>query len=317
MMMSDQQRITKLEQEVQNIMNSLNARNVPKANTAATRKPIRPLPQRPIPQPHTPPQSPGPVNSAPKGKKRYGFMPDLPDQRDYKFESLQLKPTLPATIDLRATCSPVKDQGNLGSCTANAFASTIEFLENKDKIRPDTYMSRLFIYYNERALEGTIRSDSGASLRDGIKTLVSQGCCAETEWPYIISKFEIKPSTICYTDAVKHVVQSYYRVITLNDMKTCLASGFPFAFGFTVYESFESNEVAATGIVPMPGPHEQVLGGHAVMAAGYDDTTQRFLVKNSWGTSWGMKGYFTIPYAYLTNPNLASDFWYISKQKGF
>jgi C1A family cysteine protease len=316
--MTELQRIAKLEQEVKSIMNSLKPSNAPKVATNPN-QPFRPSPQRPKPQ-QPQPQSPiSNINSVAKdnGKKRYGFRPDLPDQRDFRFESLQLKPTLHTSIDLRATCSPVKDQGQLGSCTANAFASAIEFLENKDKMTPDIYMSRLFIYYNERALEGTTRSDSGASLRDGIKSLVSQGCCPETEWPYIVSRFEIKPPNSCYTDGAKHIIQSYYRVITLNDMKTCLASGFPFVFGFTVYESFESNQVALTGIVPMPAHNEQVLGGHACMVVGYDDTTQRFLVKNSWGTSWGMKGYFTIPYAYLTNPNLASDMWYISKAKGF
>ena len=301
--MTELQRIAKLEQEVKNIMNNMKVPNAPKVATNHN-KPFRPSPQRP--QPQQPLQQNtvkniDPINKNLSDKKRYGFKPDLPDQRDFRFESLQLKPHLPASVDLRATCTPVKDQGALGSCTSNAFASAVEFLENKDKIKPEINMSRLFIYYNERVLEGTVRSDSGASLRDGIKTLVSQGCCPETEWPYIISKFEIKPTITCYTDGAKHIVQSYYRISTLNDMKTCLASGFPFVFGFTVYESFESNQVAATGIVPMPAHNEQVLGGHAVMAVGYDDTTQRYLVKNSWGTSWGMKGYFTIPYTYLTN----------------
>lgn len=179
-----------------------------------------------------------------------------------------------------------------------------------------TRMSRLFVYYNERALEGTIRSDSGAAIRDGIKTLSKQGCCPETEWPYVISKFENKPPVNCYTDGLKHIIQSYYRILTLNDMKTCLASGFPFVFGFTVYESFESTAVAQTGIVPMPAKNEQVLGGHAVLAVGYNDAQQRFTVRNSWGAAWGMKGYFTIPYAYLTNTSLASDMWYISRAKG-
>ncbi len=109
--------------------------------------------------------------------------------------------------------------------------------------------------------------------------------------------------------AANHVV-SYQRVTrSLPQLKGCLAEGFPFVFGFTVYESFESDEVRAGGVVPMPSSGEQVLGGHAVLAVGYDDGTQRFLVRNSWGTEWGQHGHFTMPYAYLTERNLSSDFW--------
>jgi C1A family cysteine protease len=260
--------------------------------------------------------APAPVIPSPAPlKKRYGFIPDLPDQRDFLFSSLNKKVALPTSIDLRATCSPVEDQGDLGSCTANALAGALEFLEDKDKIVM-TRMSRLFIYYNERAIENTVNSDSGAAIRDGIKTLINQGCCPETEWPYNISQFTVKPPTKCYTDGLKHTVQAYYRIQTLTDMKTCLSLAFPFVFGFTVYESFESATVAATGIVPMPARGEAVLGGHAVLAVGYSDAQQRFIVRNSWGPGWGMKGYFTIPYAYLTNSSLASDMWYISRAKG-
>ena len=155
-------------------------------------------------------------------------------------------------------------------------------------------MSRLFIYYNERAIENSVGSDSGAEIRDGIKTLATQGCCPETEWPYIISKFTQKPVANCYTDAKKHIIQSYYRVNTLNDMQTCIASGYPFVLGFTVYESFESQQVANTGIVPMPAPGEQVLGGHCVMAMAYDNSTQRFMCENSWD-QLGNEGVFYYP----------------------
>jgi C1A family cysteine protease len=150
-------------------------------------------------------------------------------------------------------------------------------------------------------------------LRDGIKTLAKQGVCAEKLWPYAIKKFATKPTAACYTQALQHTISSYQRLSTTAEMRACLADGYPFVFGFTVYESFESDAVANTGTVPMPGKSERVLGGHAVCAVGYDDKSQRFIVRNSWGTEWGRKGYCTMPYAYLANRNLSDDFWTMRK----
>jgi len=172
--------------------------------------------------------------------------------------------------------------------------------------------SRLFIYYNGRAREGTTESDCGAMLRDVIKGVAKEGVCAEILWPFAVEKVTVKPSRECYREGKDHQVLSYRRVPqVLNQMKGCLASGFPFVFGFSVYESFESADVARTGRVPLPKSGERVLGGHAVLAAGYDDATQRFTVRNSWGAKWGAKGYCFMPYAYLSDPNLAADFWTI------
>ena len=239
----------------------------------------------------------------------YGWLPDRPDHRDKLYAAIAAPPRrLPVSTDLRALCSPVENQGALGSCTANALVGNLEFLERKEG-RAAVDLSRLFVYYNERAIEGTIREDSGAFLRDGIRTLVKQGVCTEQQWPYTISKFTVKPSAACYRQALSHQLLSYHRIVNLQEMKTCLAEGYPFVFGFTVFESFESKTVARTGKANLPGPYEQSVGGHAVLAVGYDDATRRFLVRNSWDTDWGMKGYFTMPYDYLAGGDYADDFW--------
>ena len=248
----------------------------------------------------------------PRKIARYGWIPDLPDQRDHLYAAPPVfLAALPPSTDLRASCPAVYDQGQLGSCTANAIGGAIEYDRLLQKL-PDFVPSRLFIYYNERVIEGTVHSDSGAQIRDGIKTVASQGVCPETEWPYDIAKFTEKPSAQSYKDAVTDRAISYQSLVQdLNQMKGCLASGYPFVFGFTVYESFETMAVAQSGHAPMPGSGERAIGGHAVMAVGYDDSQQWFLVRNSWGARWGLAGYFTLPYAYLIQPGLASDLWTI------
>ena len=245
--------------------------------------------------------------------KRYGWLRDIPDHRDHLYAAPVVALTaLPPSVDLRNQCPPVYDQGQLGSCTANGIAAALQFERKKQKLTPDFIPSRLFIYYNERVIEHTVNSDSGAMIRDGIKSVSKQGDCPETEWPYDITKFTQKPQLSCYQDALKYKAVQYQKLSqNVNQMKGCIASGYPFVFGFTVYDSFESQQVAQTGVVPMPSLSEQVMGGHCVVAVGYDDAQQRFIVRNSWGTSWGIQGYCTMPYAYLTDSNLASDFWTI------
>lgn len=241
--------------------------------------------------------------------RKYTWKPDLPDHRDYSFSSPNLG-GIPQHVDLRPHCPPVVDQGQLGSCTANALAGAMGYIH-----AAATPFSRLFIYYNERAIEHHITSDSGAMIRDGIKTLAKKGVCAEAEWPYNIAQFKKKPSAKCFTDAQANRIATYSRLSTLNDMLQCLADGYPFVFGFTVYESFESQEVASTGVMNLPAANEQPLGGHAVMAVGYDMASQRLIVRNSWGTGWGLdgSGYFTMPFAYVTNRGLSDDFWTVRK----
>jgi C1A family cysteine protease len=244
--------------------------------------------------------------------ERFGWIPDLPDQRDLLYSAPPAAlGTLPPKVDLRPSCPPVYDQGDLGSCTANAIGAAFQFLQVKQG-KPGFVPSRLFIYYNERLLEGTVDTDSGAMIRDGMKTVNHEGAPPETSWPYTIGNFRQKPPQKAYTEGLDNQVLIYRRVVRdLNQMKACLATGFPFVFGFSVYTSFESPDVAKTGVMPMPASSEQLLGGHAVLAVGYDDATSRFLIRNSWGDGWGIKGYFTMPYTYLTQRNLSSDFWTI------
>jgi len=251
--------------------------------------------------------------SARRSKRLHGWIPDLPDHRDLHYEApRKLLRALPNRVDLRPDCPPVYQQGGLDSCTANAIAAAIQF----DKIKqshPETLRpSRLFIYYNERAIERSIESDSGAQIRDGIKAVARHGVCHEGLWPYHQRKFRKKPSPKSYSEARKHPAIEYRRIRrTLPEMKACLASGYPFILGFTVYESFHSPKVARTGRASMPFKHEKIRAGHAVLAVGYIETQRRFIVRNSWGSKWGMAGYFTLPYDYLVNHYLSQDFWMI------
>ncbi len=241
----------------------------------------------------------------------YGWHPDLPDARDHIYSvPASVITTLPPAVDLRLSCPPILDQGALGSCTANAIANAHLFDQQKQQAAHPVLSSRLFIYYNERRMEGTITSDAGAMIRDGMRSLAKQGACPESMWPYDIAQFARQPSSACYAAALQHQGVSYQRLSPrLGQLQGCLAAGYPFVFGFTVYESFESPHVATTGIMDLPTAGETVLGGHAVLAVGYDNATQRFLVMNSWGPSWGQQGFFTMPYAYLLGSRLAADFW--------
>jgi C1A family cysteine protease len=253
------------------------------------------------------------THAVPRSSQWYGWVPDLPDQRDLVFRApLAAIGPLPRQVDLRAACPPVYDQGQLGSCTANAIAAAVEFDQMKQGLADVFPPSRLFVYYNERVMEGTVDEDAGAMIRDGIKSVSKQGAPHEALWPYTIGKFRTKPSPPAFKDARKHPAVLYQRVSPdLPQLRGCLASGYPFVFGFSVYESFESPAVAKSGRVPMPKPKEKLLGGHAVLAVGYDHAKARFIVRNSWGPGWAQAGYFTMPYDYLLDGNLSDDFWTI------
>ena len=260
--------------------------------------------------------------------QRYGWKPDLPDHRDHMFAAPPPAPEgLPVLKNLRPLVKTVFDQGQLGSCTGNSIAQAFMVTLTIEK-KPMVPMSRLFIYYNERVMEGDPGQDNGAQIRDGLKSVASQGVCIESDWPYDITKFAVKPPAKAYQDAKAHRALRYMSVPqSLSQMKACLAAGYPFVYGFSVYESFESDAVATSGNAPMPSSTEAMIGGHAVLAVGYNDgpdlklpngqvwPSNTFLTQNSWGTGWGLQadyaGCFTIPYSYLQDANLASDFWTI------
>ena len=247
--------------------------------------------------------------------KTYGWKRDLPDKRDtyHSFKGI-VREELPISVDLRDKCPTIYNQGTLGSCTANAIAAAYQFDEILQGEKEVMTPSRLFIYYNEREIEGHVDTDSGAMIRDGMKSINSQGVCSEKSWPYNTSTFTNKPTSSCYQEAENHKSVSYRRVPqSLTAMKACLKSGLPFVFGFTVYESFESKEVEETGIMSMPKADEKMLGGHAVMAVGYCEQKKCIIVRNSWGTEWGEDGYFYMPYKFIRDTGYCSDFWTIRK----
>jgi C1A family cysteine protease len=175
-----------------------------------------------------------------------GWHPSLPDhKRTPLFASPFLRAVLPARVDLRPACPPVYDQGQLGSCTGNALAFLVQFDRMKQKLEhSERVPSRLMIYYLERELEGTIDSDAGAQGYDGIKALQQTGACfedGEDGWPYVIQNFRTRPPQACYVAAAKdRVVQSLQVTRDADQLRGCLAAGFPFAFGFTCYPGLDS-----------------------------------------------------------------------------
>ena len=287
-------------------------------------------------------------------KYSMGWIPDYPDFRDYTEDTAEVKeimkptgllptastkksrkasaPAPPSSIDLRGWCSPVEDQGRLGSCTAQAGVGIIEYYERKSFGR-HIDASRLFLYKVTRNLM-KMKGDTGAYLRSTIGAMVLFGVPPEEYWPYEdgLQDFDNEPPAFCYSFALNYKTIKYYRHdppsaapdAILHRLKTHLAAGHPAMFGFTVYTSIE--QASTTGRIPYPSLLEKIEGGHAVVTVGYDDkmkiknrfgdqeTTGALLIRNSWGTGWGEKGYGWLPYEYISR-RLAEDFWSVLKKE--
>lgn len=257
-----------------------------------------------------------PERELPAHVRAYGWRAEFRHVAAMAFDATNFRAVvpkaLPPRVSLQADCPKIYDQGKLGSCTANALAAAIEFDLKRTRRKPVT-PSRLYIYWNERAQMGTINDDVGASLQLATAVAKELGCCSETLWPYDIRRYADIPPKAAFVEAdhLRLAQSAYLDNTNLYALKSCLAAGVPFVFGLAVYQSFEAPLAAATGLIPLPKRTDTLIGGHALMAIGYDDQSKEFLVRNSWGPRWGIDGYCWIPYDYLTNPQLASDFWAI------
>ena len=239
---------------------------------------------------------------------KYHWVSDKVDTRDHPYQLTNK--TQSNIVDLRQYCSLIENQGNLGSCTGNAIAGAIELLHKRENRTLD--ISRLFIYYYERLLMGTVNYDSGAYIRDGIKVCYKYGAPTENLWPYNIRKFKTAPAKTALLDAAKRKVTSYQRAADFDAVIDAITSGYPVTIGFSVYSSFDSPAVARTGIMPYPNVNkEKLLGGHAVLIVGYNKNNNTFIVRNSWGKYWGDNGYFYMPFQVIQNNKMSSDFWFI------
>jgi C1A family cysteine protease len=267
------------------------------------------------------------MSVAKRKNERYGWVPDLPDPRDHIYnleETILQAPHLPPKFSLRKEMPPVYNQGELGSCTANAIAAILEHREMREG-EPAVTPSRLFIYYEERAIEGTIGEDAGAQIRDGIKVVANEGAPPEEpDWPYDITKFAKRPPKKAYKDAKADKALQYQRIVPGGlgaPIRTAVNAHHPVAFGFSVPASFENGSWdPKTQVLPVPGASEEIIGGHAVDVVGWDFSRKRFKsadafeVRNSWDTTWGDKGYFWMDAAWFNPSNgLTSDFWVISQ----
>ena len=242
----------------------------------------------------------------------FGCKPDPIDHRDrMKVYDMVPSSLQYPTVDLRKYVTGIYNQGQLNSCTANAVCSAYKLDLKKDSMTPIFDPSRLFLYYNTRAIEDRVSEDSGASIRDTVKS-IAQGVCKETTWPYNIAMFKKKPCETAYDEATGNIVSEYERLHPdVDQFRACLKDNSPFVFAFTVFEKFLYIDNPRS-VMSIPVPDENILGYHAVVAVGYDDRSRHFTILNSWGKNWGDKGYFYMPYEFISNSRWCHDFWKIT-----
>ncbi|MDX2241058.1 MAG: C1 family peptidase [Leptolyngbyaceae cyanobacterium bins.302] len=252
-------------------------------------------------------------HSSGKRVKLGGYRPEKRHADDKTFRSDRFADgNLPAKVDLRSYMTAVENQGDTNSCTANAMAGAYEYLAQRLRGQAED-VSRLFIYYNARQLDGDTSIDEGTYLQSCIQVLQKYGACSERTWAFEPERIFERPHDFSYDEAANFLVEVAERVdVDLDTMRSCLAEGYPFAFGLQLFGSFQ--KVGSTGLVPMPNPEkEKHDGGHAMLCVGYSDPDQVFIVRNSWGEDWGDRGYCYIPYNYMTNADLNSDCWTIHR----
>jgi C1A family cysteine protease len=262
-------------------------------------------------------------NKLSKLYRQYPVVKDKADSRDLTLSNSQIVTNNidrdTNKVDLREFCGPVKDQGSTSSCTAHAVTSLREFLYRKyfssenDKTIPlnSFQLSPRYIYYKEREFENDLAQDGGAQMRTAAKMLNNVGTCLLSSDPFNINILDEKPTPNQILEALKYKSGAYHRITGgIQEMKDVLKSGYAMIGGIIVYESFEDDYTARTGTMLLPNPSkEKYLGGHAIGFYGFDDQAEHFICLNSWGTGWGDKGFFYMPYSFASNPNYLSDVW--------
>lgn len=238
--------------------------------------------------------------------RQYGARRDVHDVRDrmYRMAAPQV---LPKYVDLSAWAGPIKDQGSEGSCTGHAYSSLREWIARKYE-KSSVVLSPQFLYSEELIKEGVFPQDRGAMPRTGCQVLTEFGCCEAVEYPYVAGHITL-PTPDQVANALKYRTGAYHRIASLTDVMACLSdtTPWPVSVGFTVYQSFESAQVADTGIMPIPSDKEVILGGHEVLCLGYDADKRLAKIQNSWGNSWGQHGFFWMPFEVLESPS--TDLW--------